>query len=77
LLAAPLVLVGPASRLARGARREMRWLLAFAALVIVAYLIYAVFETWTYLRFMLPAMAIAMIAAAALVVAAHRLARRP
>ncbi|HUE89924.1 MAG TPA: hypothetical protein VMO26_27920 [Vicinamibacterales bacterium] len=60
LLAAPLALLVPASRLAGDSRREIRWLLAFAALVILAYLIYAVFETWTYLRFMLPAMAIAM-----------------
>lgn len=70
LLAAPLVLFGPASRFARDGRRETRWLLVFAALVIAAYLIYAVFETWTYLRFLLPALAIAMLAAAAIVGAA-------
>jgi hypothetical protein len=38
--------------------------------VIAAYLIYAVFESWTYLRFLLPAMAVAMIAVSALVSAA-------
>ena len=65
LFGAPLVLLAPASRLARSGR-EIRWLLAFAALVVLAYLTYAVFETWTYLRFMLPAMAVAMIAAAAI-----------
>lgn len=67
LFGAPLVLFGPASRVARDGRRETQWLLAFAALVIAAYLIYAVFETWTYLRFLLPALAVAMIAAAAIV----------
>jgi hypothetical protein len=66
LLAAPLLLLAPAARLAQGSRREIGWLFAFAALVVVAYLIYAVFETWTYLRFMLPAMAIAVIAVASL-----------
>ena len=44
------------------ARRELVWTFAFAMLVILAYLVYAVFESWTYLRFMLPAMAVAMIA---------------
>jgi hypothetical protein len=67
LFGAPLVLVMPASLFARGRRREIRWLIAFAALVILAYVVYAVFETWTYLRFMLPALAIAMVAVAALV----------
>jgi hypothetical protein len=31
-------------------------------LVVLAYLIYAVFESWTYLRFLLPALAVAVIA---------------
>jgi hypothetical protein len=64
LLAAPLVLFGPILLVRLDNRREIRWLLAFAALVIAAYLIYSVFETWTYLRFLLPAMAIAIIAVA-------------
>ena len=34
-----------------------RALMAFAILVICAYLVYAVFEQWSYLRFLLPAMA--------------------
>jgi hypothetical protein len=62
LFAAPLVL------LAR--RREWSWLLLFAGLVVFAYLIYAVFETWTYLRFLLPALAIAMLAVSFLLVQA-------
>jgi hypothetical protein len=65
LFAAPLVLCVPASRAAYS-RREIGWLLAFAVLVIAAYLVYAVFETWTYLRFLLPAMAVGMIAVSAL-----------
>jgi hypothetical protein len=69
LFGAPLVLLGPATRFARDSPREIRWLLVFAALVVVVYLIYAVFETWTYLRFMLPALAVAMIAVAAIVAA--------
>ena len=69
LFFAPAVLLGPVARFARSSRREIQWLLVFAALVVVAYLIYAVFETWTYLRFMLPALAIAMIAVAAVVAA--------
>ena len=64
LLAAPLVLFGRVLPVRPDNRREIRWLLGFAALVIAAYLIYAVFETWTYLRFLLPAMAIAIIAVA-------------
>ena len=46
--------------------RSMRWLLVFAALVVLAYLIYGTFEVWTYLRFLLPAIAIAMVAATAI-----------
>jgi hypothetical protein len=61
LFAAPLALL-----LRRG---PLAWLLSFALLVIAAYLVYAIFETWTYLRFMLPAIAIAMIAVALLAAA--------
>ena len=46
--------------------RLMHWLLVFAALVVLAYLIYGTFEVWTYLRFLLPALAIAMVAATAI-----------
>jgi hypothetical protein len=38
--------------------------MAFALLVVAAYLIYAVFEHWSYLRFLLPAMAVFAILAA-------------
>ncbi len=62
LFAAPLALLLPAG----AGRSVLRWTLAFAALVVAAYLVYAVFEVWSYLRFLLPALAIAMVAVAAL-----------
>jgi hypothetical protein len=65
-----LLLVAPLALALR--RRELTWMLPFAALVVVAYLVYAVFESWTYLRFMLPAMAIAMIGASVVVAATLR-----
>ena len=46
-----------ANRLAQG-------LFAFAVLVIASYLVYAVFDDWSYLRFLLPAMAIFAVFAA-------------
>jgi hypothetical protein len=40
-------------------RDRLTWALAaFAALVVAAYLVYAVFEDWSYLRFLLPALAV-------------------
>jgi hypothetical protein len=39
-------------------RRSARALATFAALVVAAYLVYAVFEQWDYLRFLLPALAV-------------------
>ena len=47
-------------------------LLVFAAAVIVAYLVYAVFEVWTYVRFLLPALAVVSALAAAAIAAALR-----
>ena len=38
--------------------RRSRGLLAFAVLVVCAYLVYAVFDDWSYLRFLLPAIAV-------------------
>jgi len=38
--------------------RTTRALLAFAALVVASYLVYAVFDDWSYLRFLLPVMAV-------------------
>jgi hypothetical protein len=44
--------------------RVARALIAFAALVVVSYLVYAVFDDWSYLRFLLPAMAVLAVFAA-------------
>ena len=68
LLAAPVALILPGGRF-------VRWLLLFAAAVVAAYLVYSVFEVWTYLRFMLPALAIAIVLVACLV--AELLSRAP
>jgi hypothetical protein len=55
-------------------RRELGWGLSFAVAVVLAYLVFAVFESWTYLRFMLPALVFLMIAMSALLaVALHRM----
>ena len=43
------------------ARREAQAMVMFAVLVVAAYLVYAVFEDWSYLRFLLPAMAVAAV----------------
>jgi hypothetical protein len=73
LLIAPAALMLP--RLELRSRLELRWMLFFAAAVVAAYLVYAQFEVWTYLRFLLPALAVAMIAVA--VVLTARLSRLP
>ena len=59
LLAAPLALLVVRAPL-------LRWMLAFAVLVCLAYFSYAQFENWPYLRFLLPAMAVAAIVLSAL-----------
>ena len=63
----PWLLIAPAALIL--ARPELRWTLLFAAVVVGAYLVYAQFEVWTYLRFLLPALSVAMIASAALAAA--------
>jgi hypothetical protein len=66
----PWLLLAPLALLM--SRRELLWLFVFAAGVVAAYLAYAVFEAWTYLRFLLPAMTVAMLAVAVIVAEAHR-----
>ena len=58
---APIILLAPIG--AWLVRRDRRaWALtAFAALVVAAYLTYAYFDQWSYLRFLLPALAIGSI----------------
>jgi hypothetical protein len=65
LLFAPLVLIVNRAAI-------LRWLVAFAAAVCVAYFVYSIFEHWSYLRFLLPAMAIAAIAVSVLIVSTIR-----
>ena len=55
---APVLLLAPFGFTPLGKNTHARALMAFAALVIGAYLIYAVFDHWSYLRFLLPAMAV-------------------
>jgi hypothetical protein len=73
LLAAPLALIG--ALCPPQGRRPLRWLMLFAALVVAAYLVYNLYDVWTYLRFMLPAIALAGVAVAA--VAAGLVGRTP
>jgi hypothetical protein len=54
-------------------RRDAVALIVFAALVVIAYLVYAVFDDWSYLRFLLPALAIGAIFVSAFVLGlAHK-----
>jgi hypothetical protein len=50
----------------------LRWMLLFALLVCLAYFLYAQFEAWPYLRFLLPSMTIAAIAVSMLLATAIR-----
>lgn len=55
---APVLLLAPLAAVRLRHHAEARALTAFAVLVIGAYLVYGVFEHWSYLRFLLPAMAV-------------------
>jgi hypothetical protein len=61
---APALLLGIFGAVRLKANQTAQGLLAFALLVIASYLVYAVFDDWSYLRFMLPAMAVFTIFAA-------------
>lgn len=65
LLFAPLVLFVTRDAL-------LRWMLVFAVLVCLAYFVYSIFEHWSYLRFLLPAMAVAAIAVSVFIVSMTR-----
>jgi len=54
---APLFLAAPLGLFAVRTR-QTAWLAAFAVLVVSAYLVYFVFDDWSYLRFLLPALAV-------------------
>ena len=55
---APVLLLGILGFLPVRRRRSARALAAFAVLVVAAYLVYAAFDQWSYLRFLLPALAV-------------------
>lgn len=61
LATAPATLLGGFGAIRLRANRTAQGLAAFAVLVIAAYSIYAVFDEWSYLRFLLPAIAVAAI----------------
>ena len=64
LTTAPALLLAPFGFLRVRADRRSRALAVFAMVVIAAYLIYGVFDHWSYLRFLLPAMAVFAVFAA-------------
>ena len=66
----PLLLAAPAGFWIARRQPATRALAAFAALVVAAYLVYAVFDVWSYLRFLLPAMAVAAVFAGMAIAAA-------
>jgi hypothetical protein len=61
LATAPATLLGVFGVIRLRSNRMAQVLAAFAMLVLAAYLIYAVFDEWSYLRFLLPAIAVAAI----------------
>lgn len=57
----PVLLIAPAGVAVAWRRASTKALATFATLVVAAYLVYAVFEVWSYLRFLLPALAVAAV----------------
>jgi hypothetical protein len=55
---APVLLLSILAIVRRHSDRVVQGLAAFVALVVGAYLVYAVFDDWSYLRFLLPALAV-------------------
>ena len=61
---APVLLLAPFGLMRLKRQSHPRALAIFATLVIISYLVYGVFEVWSYLRFLLPALAVFAIFAA-------------
>lgn len=73
----PVLLIAPIGAVLLRRHALTKPLVAFSALVVAAYLVYAVFDVWSYLRFLLPAMAVAAVfAGAALAEGLNRLPMR-
>lgn len=62
---APVLLLAIFGAVRRHSEAIVRSLAAFAVLVVAAYLVYAVFDEWSYLRFLLPALAVMAVLTAA------------
>lgn len=69
LATSPFLLIAPAGMALAWRQAPTRSMSAFAALVVAAYLVYAVFDVWSYLRFLLPALAVAAAFAGVMVAA--------
>ena len=61
LATTPALLMAPVGMAIAWRHRLTRALATFGALVVAAYLVYAVFDGWSYLRFLLPALAVAAV----------------
>ena len=72
LATSPALLVAPVGVAVFWRHAATKALAAFAALVVAAYLVYAVFDVWSYLRFLLPALAIAAVFTGAAITAGLR-----
>jgi hypothetical protein len=57
----PVLVLAPVGVIYAWRHTQVRAIAAFAALVVAAYLVYAVFDVWSYLRFLLPALAVAAV----------------
>jgi hypothetical protein len=66
----PVLVLAPIGVMYAWRHAQARAMAAFAALVVAAYLVYAVFDVWSYLRFLLPAMAVAAVFTGAAIAAA-------
>ncbi len=68
----PALLIAPVGVVLVWRKASTKGLAAFAILVVAAYLVYAVFDVWSYLRFLLPALAVAAVFTGVAIAAAVR-----
>ena len=72
LSTSPALLMAPVGLALAWRTASAKALAAFATLVVAAYLVYAVFDVWSYLRFLLPALAVAAVFTGAAITAGLR-----